>query len=210
MKLAILTCTTSNRKWLYDITNPSKEKYAKLFGYDFIFDTEFYPDKEYKPGWNKIQFILKYINNYDYVMWIDDDAGFIKFDNIEEKLKDFIKSNKSLFICKDLNGINSGVMIFKNNEFTKFMLNTIWKNRHLYKTNNHGHPGVMEQPAIIDMCNLYYNDVFIGDGKIFNAYDKICLNSPINNRINESIILHIANGGGWKELHKELIKKLYT
>ena len=209
MNLGILTCATANRKWLYDITNPSKEKFAKTFGYDYIFDTDFYPDKDYKAGWNKIMFIRKYLDTYEYCMWLDDDAGFIKFESFESKLSDFIHSNKSLFICKDKNGINSGVMLFKNSEFSKYMLDEIWEHRHLYKTNHHGHPGVMEQPAIIDLCHIYDDEVYIGDGKIFNAYDKRCYDSPINARNSASIILHIANGGGWKEQHKELIASLF-
>ena len=209
MNLAILTCATQNRKWLYDITNPTKEKFARLNGYKYIFDTEFYPDKEYKAGWNKIKFIRKYLNCYDFVMWIDDDAGFIKFDPIDNKLGEFIKSRKSLFICKDVNGINSGVMIFKNTEFSKFMLDTIWEKRSHYKNDHHGHPGVMEQPAIIDFCNLEPEEIFIGDGKIFNSYDQKICNSLINGRNSDSIILHVANGGGWKEAHKQQIKELF-
>ena len=209
MKFAVLTCTTENRKWLYDITNPTKEKFCKDYGYDYIFSTEFYADKEYEPGWNKIQFILKYLPNYDYVMWIDDDAGFIKFDNLENNLKDFFESKKSVYICKDRHDINSGVMIFKNSEFSKFMLETIWNHRHLYKDGKRGIPNTMEQPAIIDLLNVFTDDVYFGDGHIYNAYDTSYCDATINARTKDTNILHIAMGSSWKEANKDLIRKLF-
>ena len=211
MKIAVITCATENRKWLYDLTNPTKEKYCKLYNADYIFRTDVYYDKDYLPGWNKIPFILDNLNKYDYVMWIDDDAGFVKFDeNIFDYCLDLMKENKSMVICKDFNGINSGVMFIKSNDFTKNMFNEIWKQRHLYKNNNHGHVGVMEQPAIIDMCNIFTEDVAIGDGHKMNSYDRIYIKSDINQRDNNSIILHIASGKNWKEAHKDLIKKLFS
>jgi len=211
MKIAVITCTTENRKWLYDLTNPTKEKYCKLFGADYIFRTDVYYDKDYLPGWNKIPFILDNLNKYDYVMWVDDDAGFVRFDeNIFEYCLDLLKEDKSLVICKDFNGINSGVMFIKSNEFSKHLFATIWKNRKLYKDNHHGHPGIMEQPAIIDMCNIYTEDVVIGDGKKINSYDKCYAKSLVNQRNENSVILHIASGKKWKEAHKDLIRKLYA
>lgn len=210
MKIAVVTCTTDNRKWLYDLTNPTKEKYCKKYNVDYIFRTDVYYDKDYLPGWNKILFILEYLNKYDYVMWMDDDAGFIKqdFDIFEYCISNL--QDKSIIICKDLAGLNSGVMFIKSNDFTKNIFKEIWEHRSLYKTNHHGHPGVMEQPAIIDMCNIFTNEVVIGDGKILNSYDKCYITSKPNQRTNESVILHIAAGRFWKENHKDLIRRLYA
>lgn len=133
MKIAVITCTTENRKWLYDLTNPTKEKYCKKYNVDYIFRTDVYYDKSYQPGWNKIPFILEYLNQYDYVMWIDDDAGFIKFDfNVFDYCLSVLE-NKSIVICKDKVNINSGVMFIKSNVFTKELFKDIWEHRHLYK-----------------------------------------------------------------------------
>ena len=68
----------------------------------------------------------------------------------------------------------------------------------------------MEQPAIIDMCNIFTNEVVIGDGKILNSYDKCYITSKPNQRTDESVILHIAAGRYWKENHKDLIRRLYA
>ena len=81
MKIAVVTCTTENRKWLYDLTNPTKEKYCKKYNVDYIFRTDVYYDKDYLPGWNKILFILEYLNKYDYVMWMDDEWTVVSADH---------------------------------------------------------------------------------------------------------------------------------
>lgn len=210
MKIAILTCTTPNRKWLYDLTNPSKVEFCKKYNYDYIFDSEKYYDKSMKAGWNKIQFILENLPKYEYVVWLDDDAGFIRFDRdvISEAIVKM--DGRSLFICKDLNGINSGVMIFRSGEFSISFLKEIWEHRDLYRNNSHGHPGNMEQPAIIDMCNVFTDDVYIGDGRVYNAYDSVYTISKPNQRNSDSFILHIAAGSSWKEAHKDLIRRLFT
>jgi hypothetical protein len=60
------------------------------------------------------------------------------------------------------------------------------------------------------MCNIFTNEVVIGDGKILNSYDKIYITSLPNQRNENSVILHIAAGKQWKENHKDLIRKLYA
>lgn len=209
MNIAIVTCTTPNREWLYNLTNPSKISYSVKYGYDYIFDTDKYYDRSMKPGWNKIRFIYENLLKYDYVVWLDDDAGFIREDR--DVIGDAIKEmdGRSIFICKDMNGLNSGMMIFKSCEFSKKFLNDIWDHRELYRNNNHGHPGVMEQPAIIDLCNIFTDDICIGDGRIYNAYDSVYTISKPNQRNSDSFILHIAAGSSWKEAHKDLIRRLF-
>lgn len=212
MNAAIITCTTPNRKWLYDLTNPSKVKYCKKYNYDYVFSTDKMYDKNMKPGWNKIQYILENLTKYDYVIWLDDDAGFIKFDEdvIAKAIEVLNKENKTMFICKDLAGLNSGVMIIKSNDFAKYMFTQIWEHRHLFKNNSHGYPGCMEQPAICTLCDIFTDEVHIGDGSIYNAYDKKYKISKPNQRTANSYILHIAAGSSWKERHKDLIKSLYV
>lgn len=211
MKIAIVTCATKNREWLYNITNPTKEKYCKEHSIDYKFDTDFYPDKEYLPGWNKILYIRKYLDQYDYVMWLDDDAGFIRFDfDMQKFIEDNFTDDKFLLICRDKHNINSGVMIFKSCKESKAVLEYIWKYRSLFKTDHHGYTGVMEQPAIIDFCLKCPNKVIIGDGHILNAYDEVYYDSPINARTTDSVILHIAGGSDFKNKRRDLIRDLFS
>lgn len=208
MKIAIVTCTTKNREWLYTITNPSKETYCKKYGADYLFNNEVYYDTSCSPGWNKIRYIRENLKDYDYLMWMDDDAGFVNFDrNIFNYMVNTIE-DKTLLICKDLNGINSGIMLLKNSTETKEFLDTVW-NRRKEPRYIHDPRGWMEQASIIDWIAENPSKVAIGDGKIINSYDRIYCQSPINQRNSESVVLHIACGSAWKEAHKDIIRKLF-
>ena len=206
---AIITCSTSNRKWLYEITNTTKIRYANLYQIDYLFDDSVYYDTSYLPGWNKIPYILDALNKYQNVMWLDDDAGFIRYDVDVINYCINISNGRSIVICKDLNGLNSGVMFFKSCAFTINALQYLWNNRALYKNDNHGHTGHMEQPAIIDLCLKRPMDVMIGDGHILNAYDSSLTISEPNQATNDTIILHIAGGSEFKQQHINQIKALY-
>ena len=201
MKVAILTCSTPNRKWLYDITNTTKEKYCQKFGYTYIFDDTFYPDKSRHPYWNKIKFVAEKLKDFDYVVWMDDDAGFIKFD---KSLDDFLKCDFGY--CEDLNGFNCGVFVVKNIEENQNIFDFIWnKMYNEYKT--HFFP---EQDALKEIYQKSMPDLGTAfDGSLYNAYDKVVITSK-NQRNENTIILHIAAGSDYKEKHKDLIRNLYA
>lgn len=206
---AIVTCSTPNRKWLYDITNQTKYKYINKYNVDYLFDNAIYYDNDYLPGWNKIPFIINALRQYQYVLWLDDDAGFIRYDvNIVDYCID-ASQQKPILICKDLNDINSGVMFFTSCGFTINALQYLWNHRNLYKDDNHGHTGRMEQPAIIDLCIQQPNMVMIGNGHILNAYDSSLTISSINQADDDTVILHIAGGSEFKKQHIDEIKALY-
>jgi lipopolysaccharide biosynthesis glycosyltransferase len=202
MKIAILTCSTQNRKWIYDLTNPTKEKYCAKNNIDYIFSDTFYPDKSRHPYWNKIKMICDYLPKYDWVIWIDDDAGFINNYSFDELLSNV---NKPFLYCEDLNGFNSGVMFIKNTKQMQSIFEFIW-NKMYEEYKNHICP---EQDAI----NQIIKDLNLGqciDGHLYNAYDIRTLKSDKNQRNNNTLILHIANGSGYKEMHKDLIKELFS
>lgn len=200
MQVAILTCSTQNRKWLYDITNPTKEKYCKEHGYTYIFSDTFYPDKSRHPYWNKIKFVAENLKNYDYVIWMDDDAGFIKFD---KSLEEFLKCDFGY--CEDLNGFNCGVFVVKNTPDNQNIFDFMWNNMY-DKFKNHRFP---EQDALLQIYQKDMPELATEfDGKIYNAYDKSVIISK-NQRNDDSIILHIAGGSDYKERNKELIRRLY-
>ena len=206
---AIITCSTPNRDWLYNITNPTKYKYANTYGLEYVFDSSVYYDCDYLPGWNKIPYIINALQRYQYVLWLDDDAGFIRYDvDIIQYCIDNC-NERSILICKDMNDINSGVMFFKSCEFNIKSLQYLWDYRYLYKSDNHGHTGRMEQPAIIDLCLKRPMDVMIGDGHILNAYDSSLTISEPNQATDNTIILHIAGGREFKQQHINQIKALY-
>ncbi len=201
MQIAVLTCSTPNRKWLYDITNKTKEKYCAKNGIDYIFSDSFYPDKNRHPYWNKIKMICEYLPKYDWVVWIDDDAGFINDTSIEEVIK---TAEKPFLYCEDMNGFNSGVMFIKNEPLMQQAFNFIW-NKMYDNFKNHQFP---EQDAL----KTIVGDLGIGqsiDGHLYNAYDKSLTVCHQNQANENTVILHIAGGSWFKDQHREDIRRLY-
>lgn len=202
---AIITCATPDREWLFGITNPTKQAFSSKYNVPYIFKTDIYPDISYKPGWNKIPMINTYLPQYDLLCWMDDDAGIINPEvNFLQEI-DNLMGSACIGICKDLNGINSGVVFIRNTITAIQTFKEIWENRHLYKEEHHGYPGTMEQPAIIDYINKMGEAVRILDGHRYNAYDPDFLISEPNQRTEATLILHICNGPGWKLEHKSEI-----
>ena len=201
MKIGILTCSTKNRKWLYDITNTTKEKYCSAFGYEYIFDDAFYPDKTRHPYWNKIKFVAKFLPEFDYVIWMDDDAGFVRYDL---PIDNFLRCNFGY--CEDLNGFNCGVFSVKRSFQNAAIFEYIWS--HMYPSfKNHVFP---EQDALKEIYQIRTPNLGTQfDGSIYNAYDPVVIKSK-NQRTAETLILHIAGGSEYKERNKQLIKNLFS
>ena len=149
--------------------------------------------------------INTYLPQYDLLCWLDDDAGIINTDVDFLHEVDSVMGSACIGMCRDLNGLNSGVLFIRNTELARQIFNDIWSNRHLYKDDHHGYPGTMEQPAIIDYVNKMGSDVCVLDGHRYNAYDPQFLVSEPNQRNESTIILHICNGTGWKLDHKDEI-----
>lgn len=200
MKCAILTCSTPNRKWLYDITNPTKQKYCEKYGYTYIFSDTYFPDKSRHPYWNKIAFVRDYLEQFDSVIWLDDDAGFIKYDR---PLTELIASNFGY--CEDINGLNCGVFSVKSTDENLFIFNYIWtKGYSVFHKNK-----FPEQDALKYIYQKSKPQLSTKlDGSIYNAYDERIIVSN-NKRTEDTLILHIAAGSKFKEQNKDFIRDLY-
>jgi hypothetical protein len=108
--------------------------YALKHGYHFHCEIiqEFLNDRN--QTWHKIFLIKKYLQNYDYVAWIDADAVFIK-DDI--KLEEFIDPSIDLVLPEmqidkrtglQLTKTSTGFMIWKNCDWSFDLLNDMWNN----------------------------------------------------------------------------------
>ena len=101
--------------------------YAKKFGYSYIHCK--WPTEEKNPYLNKVHYILKYIDLYDFIVWIDDDAFFFDF---EKDIMQFApQGDVILSICKSPSFkelktfLSSGQFILKSNVHAKNLLNKI-------------------------------------------------------------------------------------
>ena len=206
MKLAVITCTTENRKWLYDITTPSKIDFCKRHSYDFIFSDTFYPDKSEGVYWLKPAFIANTISDkYDWVLWLDDDAGFIKDFDIEQFINEHSYNYSVLAAKDDFNGFNAGVMLVKSTPEMKDTFDFIYnKMEPIYKKSR-----FQDQDATLKILTDLDAIKYV-DGHIINAYDPKLTKSVINQRNNTTAILHIAGGTDFKLHHLDYIKTLFV
>lgn len=101
--------------------------YADAFGYTYIHCN--WPTKEKNRYLNKIQYILSYIEFFDYIVWLDDDAFF--FDFTKDIMQFAPKKNAFISICKSptfkelKTFLSSGQFILKGNMQSKRFLNKI-------------------------------------------------------------------------------------
>lgn len=104
--------------------------HCMLHGYDFLEQTtSLVPTDEdgeptLPPHWNKMPLIRKYLDDYDYLVWIDADIMIMNH-NIrwEDLIVDHMGSDQHFLTCRDLSGhINTGVWIARNSEYAKMIL----------------------------------------------------------------------------------------
>jgi hypothetical protein len=102
-------------------------KYCQLHNYTlYTYRSEL--EKKSFASWSKAKAILNHINDHKYIVWLDSDIIIF---NHNFSLESIINStHKSILATKDIGGhclINSGVLFFKNDFFSKKILN-YWKN----------------------------------------------------------------------------------
>jgi len=119
---------------LLDLTNPSKEEYCKIHGYDFLCRTELHHNSKNDVGWEKIKIINEVINDYDYIFYVECDAIImnhtIRIENLIDDNYDFIVSGIDK-APKEKYEINCGVFLIKCSDWTKKFLSDLYSKRHI-------------------------------------------------------------------------------
>ena len=195
----IITAYNHRYETLANIVTPIFRDYCSYHKYQY--QEYIISDNYLRPApWAKIEYLLKEIDqrpNY-YTLWIDSDAVILN-KNID--LWSFVKPNKFLYLSKDHNNINSGVVLIKNHIEIKNLLLKAWT---LTQYLNHEW---WEQAALIDLITKNYNGI--------NYYIEY-IEPEIFNTINieptdKSFIAHLA--GPFlerKEFYLKKYSKLYN
>jgi glycosyltransferase involved in cell wall biosynthesis len=168
-KIALLTAHTKTNKWtgtgfcdFIDVSIPNFTEYCDKHGYTLIseeVDIDYYAG--FHPTWIKILLLLKYINEYDYVVWIDADCVVT---DVSIKLEDLITNNQldlilpKLEIDRNTNTmwttITTGFMIWRNSDWSVKTLN------HLLLTAGNYSFDYFHEQSVLDnflIDNGYYN-----------------------------------------------------
>lgn len=158
-KLHIITGYTENIKQLSDLSYDSLQKYCSLHN---INHTRYLiTETDRPPSWYKVKLILsEFQKGAEYVMWVDSDTTVINFDfNILDLLDE-----SEIYLSKDINGINCGIMIWKKSDISIEILNKVWS---LTEFINHNW---WEQAAFRSLYDINFNNLQ-NITKIINQHD---------------------------------------
>lgn len=124
LKLCLLSCVTGDRfSWQTDVTNPFKEAYSRLWGYDYIFIEYNGSPLGRHPYWDRIWYIERNLPKYDGIWWLDADAAPVNF---VKSVEDFIDLEHDFYISPEtVSGevyFNVGSFIVMNSEWGRGLL----------------------------------------------------------------------------------------
>jgi hypothetical protein len=112
MKIAVASIATPDMEELTKITWPNKLEYCRKHGYYGLLQSQSW---DYL-GFDKIIFIDSLLdsNQYDWVLWLDNDTLFTNFN---KKIEDVIDNNYDFIISTDYGTKpNAGVFLVKNSD----------------------------------------------------------------------------------------------
>lgn len=186
--LKIITAYTKNYTGIVNQTFPIIQNYCDYHGFSFC-PYEIPSSFNRPPAWAKIQYLLTNLEDktHRYLLWLDADTTIInpKFDPIS-----LIEANKYIYLSKDFNNLNTGVMILKNNEYNTQLLYKIWSMTDFINSD------WWEQSAFINLVDNNYKDIqsyikYISS-KEFNAYIPELNCDPQFIVDENSFVVHIA------------------
>eukprot|EP00039_Didymoeca_costata_P012392 m.178507 g.178507 ORF g.178507 m.178507 type:complete len:252 (-) comp15468_c0_seq6:233-988(-) len=166
---------------LVRISFPNKKEYCKIHGYYFSVNQGYQLPSEEPPAFAKIDLLLRSLERFDWVlaivnfqldvlicskvMWMDADTIITNMSIPVAPLctHDFV-------IAKDHFGINTGIMCWRNSEWSRHFLQKVWDAREKFR--NHGW---VEQGAIMkfmddEPADSQKEHIRIATQKEINAY----------------------------------------
>jgi hypothetical protein len=196
-----------------DIAYKINKHYCDKHGIDIIVSNEkTYADR--KPSYEKLPLVLKYIDQYDYLVWIDADAFFYggseDIRNIINTYADkefiFSQDYKNWLHCTIPN-VNLGIFIVKSSEYTKQFIK-FWAYDEESYNKNPG-KGFWEQGVLIKLFNenkfeIQSKIVSLKYGVLQHFREEGELSSPSTN----SLVFHLSNKSS--EFRQNYFTKYYA
>lgn len=171
--IAIVTLYTSEIAEYSIESEYSIRKYCERNNYTFYVYRDSL-DKDSNPNWSKPKAILNHIKNHDFIVWIDSDTLIFNPSKKLEDILDKCSSTKQIIACEDIGSnnkklpkgslFNSGVVIFKNHDYTYNILKKWWDFRREGDTSSLYSSGG-DQEILINIIKK--SDPFLHNLKIF-------------------------------------------
>lgn len=146
-RIAIITAYTDKIKWdnygkcdYGDLSSINHITYANKHGYTYIKEIVTSEEDGWHPTWIKISILRKYLEDFDYIVWIDADAIFY---NLDIKIEDLVEGGVDLVIPKmeeDRNNdkvwthTTTGFMVWRNSTWSSSTLQHIQQEPGPWKT----------------------------------------------------------------------------
>ena len=107
------------------ISDPNHQEYCDKHNFKYHVlqpDADF--NTSFTPAWGKLLGIRNaLLDGWKYVIWIDADAVFT---NMTDDILRHVDDSHDIFISKDMNGLNSGVMIIRNTAWVSMYLKYLY------------------------------------------------------------------------------------
>ncbi len=173
MKFLIITCFDEGHHYgpryskLAEIGIPILREYCELNGYDYKIETE---DLDFlRPiSWSRVYLTRKYLRCYEWVMCVDIDTLIM---NHTIKLENIINNDYDVLVAankeKELNSINTGVILYKNSKWTHDFLNEMYEDKEFEQN------GYWEQDTLIKLLKNkpeYFKHINLVRKKLFNSF----------------------------------------
>ena len=208
LNIKILTACDDNFKDIAQLNRPILKQYCLLHNYQFI--EKDIVDFSRPPSWFKISAILLEMSSEcSHIMWVDADTLIL---NQNFKIDSLFVPGKELYIAKDINGINCGVMILQNTPLIRSILHKIDSMSDKYL--NHVW---WEQAAMIELIAENYNNIshyieYVPQ-RILNAYDRESASTLDDGYVSDdTFLLHLPSLNNHARLNRirNYIKKYYN
>lgn len=171
--MIVLTATTRDQTALTDIQKASAMAFGVSPNEHLCLEV---PEKYPKhPSWFKIRALLTHLPLHDRVLWMDSDSMFVRKDHWQWTHEQFMDSKAPVSLCRDYNGFNCGIMMWKS---CPKSFELLWKIYDSYETFK-DHPW-FEQGALHTMIESFSPREL---PKRWNQYE--------HELTDESLILHL-------------------
>lgn len=207
MRICVVNLTT--KEIIDDVysSNLNKKKYCEKYKLDY----RFYVGRASKrhAQWDKIQCVMQNLPEYDYIVWIDSDAIF---NNFNISIINLINNNKEYdaLFCSDVcysEGqnhllVNTGVMIFKNTEWSFDILDKVWNSVGEYaieNLNKHSYEGFPHEQG--KLCEILLRE----DETKYKIFPSDAFNQHPNSSNENTFIIHFM-GSRQTQNHIETFK----
>lgn len=183
--MAVLTSYNESFHEVAKLTDPTKQAYCNKHGYHFLVRPA---AAHYHPVWAKMHLMKEILPAYDWVFWMDADAFIM---NQEIKIETIIDPAFDFFVSHDINGLNSGVFLAKNSEWTKGLFDAVLDEEKLYA----GYLGeqISLRKVVYDLNWIASGKIKITPQRVFNSYfyDIYKMTYPEGNYQPGDFIVHL-------------------